>query len=161
MGNKLDKYIDKNRAFFDSEEIPTGHQKRFEQKLHKQRDKKGVLSYLSLAIVSTAAALMFFFLPTPLETGEESSQRASDIDYYYDMKINELLFQINKNSDQDNLAVRQEVEKCMEQFKNGEEELEKNRNFLDKQQYLAILVNLKTAQEESLEDISSLISNNQ
>lgn len=159
MSDKLDKYIEKNISYFDSEELPIGHKNRFEQRLKEKDRTKNVIKYISLAVVSTAAIFILFFMPMQAENRDDSAL-ISDVNLYYGMRIDELISQINQKTTNLTLEEKIQIEKYIEDFKKGEQELMVNRDFLDKKQYLAILVELKISQQESLEDLATLLTNN-
>lgn len=99
--DKLKQFINNNREAFDVEELPAGHELRFNEKLPNKQNSFRQYSLYVLATVASAALLIILIFPflsnKHSKAPKDPCSTASDIKnlrLYYNIQMNEVIEQM-------------------------------------------------------------------
>ncbi|WP_158712950.1 hypothetical protein [Parabacteroides pacaensis] len=130
--DKLKQFINLHRETFDSEELPVGHELRFEKKLFRKRNPFRQYSLYALTTAACVAILIILILPfsDTRRMGKQSIECQTAIEInnlrlYYNMQMHEIIDQMEAINPGKNKAAQEllleESARVMEASKQFEE----------------------------------------
>lgn len=120
MNNNMDKlkqFIDNNREAFDKEDLPAGHELRFEKRLPRHRNPFRQYSLYALSIAASVAMLLLLAIPfrgiDRQAAGKDvKCQTVIEIEnlrLYYNMQMNEVIARMEAVDMGGNLLVKKQL----------------------------------------------------